>query len=241
METSRFAIGDYQIGRVTQLPAINYAYPLVGPAGAVEGVVFAAQSLNWLTAALSNVAFPPGAILVVTDRNGTVLARMPDAGDWIGKTLPEQQVLAMVSSQKEGGVFEADDAHGVSRLWAHAPLIAGLDLHATMGASKSVAFADINRRLIRNLAGLGLATIVALGRRVVRRQIHPSPDRCPRCGNREAGIRRTRRAGACARRPQRTRTARAMRSTAWPQRCRRETGSCASRRKGPGKPRSSWR
>ena len=62
METGRFAIGDYQIGRVTQLPAINYAYPLVGPVGGVERVVFVAQSLNWLTAALSNVAFPSGAI-----------------------------------------------------------------------------------------------------------------------------------------------------------------------------------
>jgi serine phosphatase RsbU (regulator of sigma subunit) len=176
METGRFAIGDYQIGRVTKLPAINYAYPLARPSGAVEGVVFAAQSLHWLTAVLSNVAFPPGAVLVVTDRNGTVLARMPDTGDWIGKTLPEQQVLAMVSSQKEGGFFEANDADGVSRLWVHAPLIAGLDLHATMGASKSVAFADINRRLIRNLVGLGLATILALaaalsGGRFILRQI----------------------------------------------------------------------
>lgn len=176
METRRFAIGDYQIGRVTKLPAVNYAYPQVGPSGSVERVVFAAQSLDWLTAALSNVSFPQDATLVVTDRNGTVLARMPDPGDWVGRTLPEKQVLAMVSSQKEGGVFEADDAQGVSRLWVHAPLIAGLDLHATLGASKSVAFADIDRRLFRNLAGLGLATLVALlaalsGGRFVLRQI----------------------------------------------------------------------
>ena len=33
MATGRFAIGDYQIGRVTQRPAINYAYPLVGRRG----------------------------------------------------------------------------------------------------------------------------------------------------------------------------------------------------------------
>ena len=71
-----------------------------------------AQSLNWLTSALANVTFPPGAVLIVTDRNGTVLARMPDAGDWIGKTLPEAQVLDMLSEQREGGVFEADDAQG---------------------------------------------------------------------------------------------------------------------------------
>jgi serine phosphatase RsbU (regulator of sigma subunit) len=162
METGRFAIGDYQVGRITQLPAINYASPLVAPSGNIEGVVIAAQSLNWLTAALSNVEFPPDAILMVTDRNGTVLARLPDPGDWIGKTLPEKEVLATLSSQSEGGVFQAHDAHGIDRLWAHAPLLPGSNLHATIGASKAVALADINRRLIRNLVGLALVTLVAL-------------------------------------------------------------------------------
>lgn len=162
LEMKDFAIGDYQIGRITQRPAINYAYPLRSGSGELEGVVYVAQSLGWLTAALANVEFPRGAVLVVTDRNGTVLARMPDPGDWIGKTLPEPQVLDIVSSQRDGGLFEAPDAQGVDRLWAHAPLIAGLDLHATIGTSKAVAFADVNRRLTRNLVALGLVTLVAL-------------------------------------------------------------------------------
>lgn len=162
MQTRQFAIGDYQIGRVTYVPTINYAYPVIDAAGDVEAIVFVAQSLNWLAAALANVEIPPGAILVVTDPNGTVLGRMPEVGDWIGKTLPEQRVLAAFSSQVNGGVFEADDDQGMSRLWAHAPLIAGLNLHAAIGVPKSVAFADINRRLFRNLSALGLVTIAAL-------------------------------------------------------------------------------
>ena len=35
-----FAIGDYQVGRITNLPAISYAYPLVGPSREVDGIVF---------------------------------------------------------------------------------------------------------------------------------------------------------------------------------------------------------
>ena len=176
LQTHGFTIGDYQIGRVTYLPAINYAAPIVDSAGDVRAVVFVAQSLNWLTLALSNVEFPPGALLVVTDRNGTVLANMPEAGDWIGKTLPEPRVLATMSGQKEAGVFEAYDAQGVTRLWAYAPLIAGLDLHAAIGVPKSVAFADIDRRLIRNLAALALVTVVALaaawfGAKLILRQV----------------------------------------------------------------------
>ena len=157
-----FAIGDYQIGRITQRPALNYGYPLLDRSGELNGVVIGVQSLDWLSAALANVAFPTGAVLLVSDRNGTVLARMPDAGDSIGKALPEAKVLEALSSQRHGGVFEARDAQGIDRLWAHAPLIAGQDLHATMGTPKSYAFADINRRLARNLAGLALVTMLAV-------------------------------------------------------------------------------
>ena len=157
-----FAIGDYQISRIMKRPALNYGYPLLDGSGQLAGVVILVQNLNWLTAALANVTFPTGALLFVTDRNGTVLARIPDAGDWIGKVLPEAKVLDELTDQREGGVFEADDAQGVARLWAHAPLIAGHDLQATMGTPKAYAFADINRRLVRNLAGLGLVTILAV-------------------------------------------------------------------------------
>jgi len=162
LETRRFAVGDYQIGRVTLLPSINYAYPMLGSAGEVQAVVFAAQSLNWLTVAMAKVEFPPEAVLTITDRNGTVLADLPDLSDRVGKTLPEPQVLAALSLQPDGGAFEAEDGHGQRRLWAHAPLIAGLDLHAAVGVPEAVAFAAIQRRLERNLIALGLVTLGAL-------------------------------------------------------------------------------
>lgn len=162
LATRSFVVGDYQIGRVTGLPAVNYAYPVMDASGRVQRVVFVAQSLSWLTAALSNLEFPPGALLVVTDRNGTVLARIPDSAGSIGKTLPETEVLKTVSGQRGGGVFEADDAQGTRRLWAHAPLVAGLDIHAIIGVPKSVALADIDQRAARNLAWLGIVTVLAL-------------------------------------------------------------------------------
>ena len=188
LQMKDFAIGDYQIGRITQRPAINYAYPLRSASGGLEGVVIVVQSLGWLTAALANVEFPPGAILVVTDRNGTVLARMPDPGDWIGKTLPEPQVLDIVSSQRDGGLFEATDAQGVGRLWAHAPLIAGLDLHASdrnvqsrrirrhQSAPRPQSRRPRHRDSGRPHRGAG------------RRQVHPSPRQGAGGRDREARV-----------------------------------------------------
>ncbi|HKU85362.1 MAG TPA: SpoIIE family protein phosphatase [Casimicrobiaceae bacterium] len=158
-----FAVGDYVIGRVTQQPSITYAYPLLTPENDVEGVVFAAQSLNWLTTALANIEFPDGAVLVVVDSTGTVLARIPEAKDTIGKALPERAVLEELAARPKGSVFTLNDEQGVRRLWAHAPLIEGHDLHTLIGVPEAVAFADVDRRLARNVAGLAIVTVLALG------------------------------------------------------------------------------
>jgi hypothetical protein len=156
-----FAIGDYQIGRITQRPALNYGYPLLDRSGELNGVGHGVQSLDWLSAALAKWPFPR-AVLLVSDRNGTVLARMPGRRRLDRQGTPEAKVLEALSSRDMAGCSRRATRKGIDRLWAHAPLIAGQDLHATMGTPKSYAFADINRRLARNLAGLALVTIVAV-------------------------------------------------------------------------------
>ena len=162
IQTRGFVVGDYQTGRVTKLPSINYAYPLLDAAGNVEAVIYIAQNLDWLTMALAGVQLPSGAILAVTDRNGTVLARVPPAEGALGMRLAEPALVAAIAGRKGRGLVETEDTDGIGRLWAYAPLIAGTDFHAMIGVSKSVAFADIDRRLARNLLGFGLVTVLAL-------------------------------------------------------------------------------
>jgi len=157
-----FVVGDYQTGRVTGLPSINYAYPLLDAGGNVGAVIYIAQNLDWLTLALAGVQLPNDAILAVTDRNGTVLARVPPVEGALGKRLAEPALVAALARTKGRGLVETEDASSGSRLWAYAPLIAGTDFHAMIGLSKSVAFADIDRRLARNLAAFGLVTVLAL-------------------------------------------------------------------------------
>jgi serine phosphatase RsbU (regulator of sigma subunit) len=161
METRRFAVGTYQIGRITLAPSLNFAHPIQGQGGQIEVVAFVAQSLNWFTVALARTDLPEGAILVVTDSNGTVLARIPDAGDFAGNPLPDSELRAALTEPRAGGVFEADDAAGMRRLWATTS-VADFGLHVAIGVPRAAAFADIDRRLQRNLAVLGVATTLAL-------------------------------------------------------------------------------
>jgi len=162
VERRHFAVGDYLIGRITLVPAIAFALPMLGADGRVESMVVATQGLSWLTAEASQLDLPPGATLALTDPSGTVLAHVPLEADLVGKPMREKEVLTAFASAPDAGVVEADDARGVRRLWVHAPTIAGVNVGATIGVSREAAFAPIDRRLLRNLLALGLVTILAI-------------------------------------------------------------------------------
>jgi serine phosphatase RsbU (regulator of sigma subunit) len=160
-ETRRFAVGTYQIGRITLAPSLNFAHPILRQGEQIEAVAFVAQSLNWLTVALARTDFPADAILLVTDSNGTVLARIPDAENFAGNPLPDSELRSALTELRAGGVFEAHDAAGMRRLWATTS-VADFGLHVAIGVPRAAAFADIDRRLHSQLAVLGAATTLAL-------------------------------------------------------------------------------
>jgi serine phosphatase RsbU (regulator of sigma subunit) len=139
-------------------------------------MVVAVQNLGWLATAVTNFDLPADAILVLTDRNGTVLASIPAAERSVGKPIQESDVLAAFANARRRGVLEADDAQGTRRLWVHAPAIAGVNVGATIGMSRAAAFAESDRRLERNLAALGVVTVLAIaaawfGAKLLLRQV----------------------------------------------------------------------
>jgi serine phosphatase RsbU (regulator of sigma subunit) len=162
VQTHHFAIGNYQVGRITLVPSITYAYPLFHSDGSLESMVVAAQGLTWISTAAEELNLPAGTVFTLTDPNGIVLARLPPEPGLIGKPMPEKELLPRLASASDGDVLEADDAQGVSRLWVHTPTIAGVNVSATLGVSKAAAFAPINRRFRRNLLALGLVTLLGV-------------------------------------------------------------------------------
>ena len=93
LETRDFAIGEYQVGRITGKASVNFGYPVLDDAGHVRAVVVAALDLAWLSELANQAGLPTGSMLTVIDRNGTILSRYPDEGKWVGKLMPEPLVL----------------------------------------------------------------------------------------------------------------------------------------------------
>src|SRR5215510_5087371 len=115
LETRDFAIGDYQVGRITHKASVNFGYPVLDDAGHVGAVVFAALDLAWLNELASQAALPPGSMLTVIDRNGAILSRYPDDGKWVGKLMPEPLVLKAILTQKGNGTIDAPGTDGIPR------------------------------------------------------------------------------------------------------------------------------
>jgi len=163
-QTRNFAVGDYQIGRVTGKATVNFGYPILGEAGQVQAVVFAALELDWLKQLAAKAQLPQGSVLLVIDRQGTVVVRHPNPQNWVGQSLPEAPIVKAILAQGEG-TSEVPGLDGIPRIYAFTPMSGELqnqDAYVSIGIPKSVAFAEANRLLAFNLSGLGLVTLLAL-------------------------------------------------------------------------------
>src|SRR6266850_1668807 len=86
METRDFSIGEFHIGRTTDRRAIGFGYPVLDADGRVQAVVAAAMDLSWLNQLMVDAELPEGALLLVIDRNGTILYGYPISEAWIGES-----------------------------------------------------------------------------------------------------------------------------------------------------------
>ena len=164
VQRREFALGEYQIGRITGRASINFGYPVLEN-GQVRAVVFAALDLAWVNQLATTLPLPPGSAVTVVDRNGTILARHPDSERWVGKPAPETAIVQTMLSQREG-TAESTGLDGITQLYGFTPLRSGPDAggaYLSVGIPRAAAFSEANRILRRNLLGLGVVLVFVLG------------------------------------------------------------------------------
>src|SRR5256712_3685287 len=162
--TSDFAVGEYQVGRVTGKGTINFGYPVLDAQGHVTGVIYAALDLAWLNDFASNADLPPGSTVTVLDRKGTILARFPDPERWVGKTEPEAPIVAAIVKGREG-TADAPGLDAVPRLFGFVPLRTGpgeTALFLSVGIPRAAALVEATHHLIRNALLVTLFGALAL-------------------------------------------------------------------------------
>src|SRR5262245_18455827 len=164
-ETGRFAVGEYQIGRVTGKAAINFGFPIRDEQKKIRAVAFAGLDLDNLGRMAEETPLPPEGILSVIDVKGTLLARKPALKEQVGQKLWNPQVIESVLAGRDG-VMEAKGADGIDWLLAHEVVATNPDgafpLRVLITVPLNRVFAEANRALVRDLLGISLATLFLL-------------------------------------------------------------------------------
>ena len=165
VEAQGFAIGDYRIARHTGKPVLDFSYPVIVE-GRLQAILIATMDLAWLNTLLARDTLPSGSTLTVVDGAGTILARYPDPGEWMGKSVADGPVFRALQSQGGEGTITAPDVDGTQHLHAYTRLHRaeeGGDVSVIVSIPSQVALAEAARTLRRNLLGLGLVAMLALG------------------------------------------------------------------------------
>jgi PAS domain S-box-containing protein len=166
LKTRAFAMGDFTIGRTNDKPTVNFGCPLFDQSGQIQAVVFAALDLDWFNRFESELPaqLPKEATWTQIDQKGTILVRYPAPEKWIGQPFPEKSLVKGIFSEPQG-VVESKDSDGVPGFYAfasmHSQLVPG-DVVTMLGIPRQVLFAGVDRMLIRNMAGFGIAASLAL-------------------------------------------------------------------------------
>lgn len=166
IEARGFAVGDYQIGRITGVPVLVLAHPVYDGEGGLRAVLYAALNLEWLNQFAARAELQAGASMTVLDDTGRVLARAPDGDGWVGRRAPESSVLAEGYEETEGAITLAPGPGGERQLYAIAHmegLPEGSDIHVVVAMPAADVQAPLERLLVRNLSVVGILFLVVLG------------------------------------------------------------------------------
>ena len=163
IESKNFTVGEYILRRPSNVSALPFAMPIHNREGEIIGVAAALLDARWLASYITAKPLPEGAALIVADRNGTVIARVPELPGAIGSILPENfQALAREDRQGSIEMVGLDDkvrAFGYVPVKAHPK-----GVFLSIGIDKQLAMAPINRAMMISLAliacGLGSILLV---------------------------------------------------------------------------------
>ncbi len=162
LKTCDFVIGEYLIGRISGKPTVVLAYPVLDDIGNLKAALGFGLNLDWLNQTAVKSQLLEGTSVSVIDSNGTILFRHPDPEKFFGKSMSEVPIVKVILTKREGAE-ETVDLGGVPRLFGFTSLGKGVEsVHVAVGIPSQIALAKADWVMKRNLAFLGLISLLAL-------------------------------------------------------------------------------
>jgi hypothetical protein len=162
--TGQFTTGVFYRNPITPRPGLNVGYPIKDRQGVMRGVLWVSLGLEWTADFVAKQQLPERAVLLVIDKEGTVLARSLDPDEWVGKNAYQSGLYRALRQRRSSGMATGTGVDGVERLYAFAPVTVGggaPQAFATIGIPTAVAAALARQALVRSLAILGIGALAS--------------------------------------------------------------------------------
>jgi len=176
MAQDGLAVGNYWADPTSGARMIHFALKFDSGDGHAAGVVFAGLDLRWLSEHLKERGLSPTSSILIADREGNIIARLPNPEALVGKNMRKGHQPIMDGNTT--GWEEAVGVDGTTRIFGYVPAaLPPRDFFLSAGQSKAEAFAAIDSATARGVAlivfGLLAATFAAVlgGRRFLQEPI----------------------------------------------------------------------
>src|SRR6266853_3417654 len=170
------AVGNYWADPATGHRMIHFAVKFGNGDGRTAGVVFAGLDLRWLSEHLKERGLSPTSSILIADREGNIVARLPNPDALVGKNMRKSHEAIMDGDTT--GWEEAVGVDGATRIFGYVPAaLPPRDFFLSAGQSKAEAFAAIDEATRRGIALIVLSLFAAIyaawagGRNFIRRPI----------------------------------------------------------------------
>ncbi|MBV9150661.1 MAG: response regulator [Alphaproteobacteria bacterium] len=165
LRTGEFTVGKYVIGRLVKEPVLPLILPYRGPDDRIAGVVYVSLDPHWLADYFQTTKpLGPQSTLAITDKEGTIVVRIPDNQRFVGTSLVPTYAKHVFA--EEPGTDEIVGLDGIPRILGYVPINQQpIGFYVGVGLAKSDAFAAVNRASIAGFlliaSGLCLGLVVA--------------------------------------------------------------------------------
>lgn len=165
LRTPDMAVGIYAVDEASGTRQIHFGQRFSAEDnGPVTGVVFAGLDLRWLSEHLKERGLTETQSILIADREGNIVARLPFPEKLVGKNM--RQGHAEIMDGNTAGWEEAKGVDGAMRIFGYVPpALPPRDFFLSAGESKTAAFATIDgvtrQGIALILTGLAVASLIA--------------------------------------------------------------------------------
>jgi PAS domain S-box-containing protein len=165
MATKDFVIGDHHMLGNWRRRTLTFGYPILDENDAVRDVLFAALDMKQIDQLTAESNLPAGMALTILDSHGTILTRLPDQEEWVGRQLPDAPLLELMQLRHQT-TKEIEGLDGIMRLYAFKTVGDGRErgqLHVIVSVPKAIAYREADQMLLWSLFWITILTGMASG------------------------------------------------------------------------------